>query len=384
MAQRSRRGGRIIIYLALILILVVVLAYLFLRGSLNLGGVGLNPQAPANTTPVATQMAMVDIVVTTQHVPRGAVFTSDVLTTIKYPAQYDPGTFFNSVAEVTGKIAKVDLDAQVPLTKSLVVDSGSINAQEIPAGMVAISIPLKNRISAISYAPQAGDHVNILAAMTFVDLDTNFQTILPDNVGQVVAPNAGGAAPVTPPELTAKVTTGASTGADGLTTGSNVQGNAVLDPTLQQPIYTYPSESQRPRLVSQTLVQDAIVLGVGNFLTAAQLTAATAPTPTPVASATVVPVSTFTYPDTITVIVAPQDAVTLNYLIYSGAELTLVLRGTGDSQRVQTEAVTLQYLMDQYNIPLPAKLPYGTQPRTDMATPIAPLQLDPRYDIPVP
>ena len=242
--------------------------------------------------------------------------------------------------------------------------------------MVAISIPLRDRISSISYAPQAGDHINIIAAFTIVDLNSNTQTVLPDKVGQVTAPSAGGATAVTPPELTVKVATDAD----------NTQGSAVLDPSLNQPIYTYPSESQRPRLVSQTLIQDAAVLGVGDFLLPGQ-TAAIAE-PTPVATPTGQPVAATTqktttvFPDTITIIVSPQDAVTLNYLIYAGAELTLVLRGTGDTQRVQTEAVTLQYLMDQYNIPLPAKLPYGTEPRTDRAVPINPLQLDPRYAIP--
>ena len=232
--------------------------------------------------------------------------------------------------------------------------------------------------------------------MTFIDLNNNFQSILPDDVGSVVAPSAGGITPATPPDLSAKVTTGSypngvpCTNLDPVSDlCPNSQGNAVLDPTLQQPIYTYPSESQRPRLVSQTLIQDVAVLGVGNFMTAAQQAQAVNPTPTAVPNVTPTPgaapaTAAIIYPDTITVIVAPQDAVTLNYLIYSGAELTLVLRGAGDSQRVQTEAVTLQYLMDQYNIPLPAKLPYGTQPRTDMSTPNAPLQLDPRYDIPVP
>jgi pilus assembly protein CpaB len=58
-------------------------------------------------------------------------------------------------------------------------------------------------------------------------------------------------------------------------------------------------------------------------------------------------------------IVTPQDAITLNYVINSGAQLTLALRSAGDDTRVQTEAVTLQFLLDQYNIPVPAKLPFG-------------------------
>jgi pilus assembly protein CpaB len=57
--------------------------------------------------------------------------------------------------------------------------------------------------------------------------------------------------------------------------------------------------------------------------------------------------------------------VTLNFLIYSGAEITLALRSAGDDTQTLTDAVTLQYLMDVYRIPLPAKLPYGLEPRID-------------------
>jgi pilus assembly protein CpaB len=72
----------------------------------------------------------------------------------------------------------------------------------------------------------------------------------------------------------------------------------------------------------------------------------------------------------ITLIVSPQDAVTLNYLIYGGAQLTLVLRNPRDADVNATEAVTLSYLLDQYNIPIPVKLPYGFQPAvTSLAPP---------------
>ncbi len=68
-------------------------------------------------------------------------------------------------------------------------------------------------------------------------------------------------------------------------------------------------------------------------------------------------------PDIITLVVTPQDAVTLNYLVYNGAQLSLAMRAAEDDSRVDIEAVTLQYLLDEYNIPVPAKLPFGTQPR---------------------
>ena len=75
-------------------------------------------------------------------------------------------------------------------------------------------------------------------------------------------------------------------------------------------------------------------------------------------------------PDVITLIVSPQDAVTLNYLIYGGAQLTLALRNPRDTNTAGTEAVTLSYLLDQYSIPIPVKLPYGFQPPvTQLAAP---------------
>jgi pilus assembly protein CpaB len=66
-----------------------------------------------------------------------------------------------------------------------------------------------------------------------------------------------------------------------------------------------------------------------------------------------------------TLIVNPQDAVTLNYLVTVNAQLTLALRGAGDLQSITTQSVSLQFVMDQKNIQLPAKLPYGIEPRID-------------------
>jgi pilus assembly protein CpaB len=73
-------------------------------------------------------------------------------------------------------------------------------------------------------------------------------------------------------------------------------------------------------------------------------------------------------PDIITLIVSPQDSITMSYLVYTGAKITMTLRKATDESRVATEAATLQFLLSQYNIPVPAKLPYATQPRTDELT----------------
>jgi pilus assembly protein CpaB len=245
----------------------------------------------------------------------------------------------------------------------------------IPRGMVAVSIPI-TRLSSVTFAPQRGDHVNVLATLLFMDLDANFQTILPNSSGGVLA--AGNTFLQGPSNVAADQS--ATNKSDPLVNtlalqsipSAGVIGRTEEDPAYKSPFYVIPSEKQRARLVSQTLIQDAIVLQMGDFPTEkakatpvpTEAAPGLPPTPTPpvetvVAAATPAPV------DVITLIVSPQDAVTLNYLIYGGAKLTLVLRGSGDDSRVQTEAVTLQFLMDQYKVPIPAKLPYGVEPRVD-------------------
>jgi pilus assembly protein CpaB len=158
--------------------------------------------------------------------------------------------------------------------------------------------------------------------------------------------------------------------------GASEQGRPENDPLLNETFYILPSETQRPRLVSQTLIQNVIVLQMGNFLTPAEKAALEATQPA--ATATPEPGSEQAQqqeaptptpkpapPDVITLIVTPQDAVTLNYLIYGGAQITLALRNPRDSEVAATEAVTLSYLLDQYNIPIPVKLPYGFQPAVE-------------------
>jgi hypothetical protein len=239
---------------------------------------------------------------------------------------------------------------------------------------VAVSIPI-SRLSSISYAPQRGDHVNVIVTMLFVDLDPSWQTKLPNWTGNVIGPSGGGV-----------LEDGTSLTIEDVTTllaqpfrGPSEQGRAETDQLMNQTLYILPSEPQRPRLVSQTLIQDVIVLQMGNFLTPAEKTAleATAPAPTatpepgaeqPQAQAPT-PTPMPAPPDVITLIVSPQDAVTLNYLVYSGAQLTLALRNPNDALADGTEAVTLSYLLDQYNIPIPVKLPYGSEPSVDALVP---------------
>jgi pilus assembly protein CpaB len=248
--------------------------------------------------------------------------------------------------------------------------------------MVAVSIPI-NRLSSVSYAPQSGDHVNVIASLLLVDMDTDWQSITPNHSAAVLGVGPG-------------VITGSGDEEGSTTSSANVElqkitaqiiaageasviGRADIDPLLEQTFYIVPSERQRPRLVSQTLIQDAIVLRVGDFPVGGEdepesagldESAEVADTPENIpAEQTETTTPEPKLPDLITLIVTPQDAVTINYLIYSGAQLTLALRSAGDDTRVQTEAATLDYLLTQYNVPVPVKLPYGMEPRVDQLLP---------------
>lgn len=370
----GRRRGRAIIYIALILILLVVLLAVLLRFNpfaSNGGPVAATDNNVAQPTPTQVQ-DVVNIVVTTQDVTRGQELNDDLLALVAIPrADYTDGVFYKTKEELVSARAKYDLKAHTPLTNALLVttaSTGSTPAFEIPAGKVAISVPV-SQLSSVSYGLQKGDHVNVLVSLLLLDLDTNWQTKLPNRTGMVVAPGTVGK-DATQTNVTASLSSGADYTNNG--TGFSYLGRIEIDPTLNNPVYVVQSESQRPRMVSQTLIQDAIVLQVGNF---EQDTAAPQNTETNVAGATTEttevqqgepqPTPAPTIPDVATLIVEPQDAVTINYLMLAGANLNLVMRSAGDTTAKNTEAVTLQFIMDQYRIPNPAKLPYGLEPRMD-------------------
>jgi Flp pilus assembly protein CpaB len=393
------RRGRIFFYLAFILILALVAAVVIWQKYLQ------TPEptvAGADSTPVPAVQTM-DVVVVTQHIPRGGVVEPELLGVIPIQQELFMQGMFSNVDDVVGRQAKFDLDAGIPLTEGMLVESaeqlsttGSNAALSIPRGMVAVSIPV-SRLSSVSYAPQAGDHVNVIATMMFSDLDSDFQTLLPNSSSAVMGPGpgiligvgTGESSSATLEKEISKITTQNVAGGQTATLG-----RAEIDPVLGQTFYAIPSERQRPRIVSQSFLQDAVVLRLGDFPLDTQKQEMTPqqPMPTPEGGEEFQDTSMQSEqttigaepvkPDIVSLIVSPQDAVTLNYMIFSGAQLTLALRSSGDDTRVETEAVTLQFLLDQYNIPVPVKLPYGMEPRIDEL--VAPTLLNDLAPTPIP
>lgn len=345
------RTGLVVIMVAFILLIIVGALYWFVI-------------RPTSTTPTPTegaqipQQELVSIVISAQAIPRGKEITADLLTTIKLPKEEVPiDTFYNDIVEVVGKKVKYNIDARVPITRSLVMEemAGSLASADIPAGMTAFSIPITAE-TAVSYGVQQWDHVMVNACVMMVDLDPNYQTMSPNYTAPVIGPYTD---PVT----------GITQVGVGIVNGgaASVQGRFEVDPALNQPVYVVPSElTQRPRLVCQMVIADAVVLKVGSYeATTTEPVAADAPIVEVAPDGTVVNETTTAtpIPQSVTLIVNPQDTVILNYLLLSGAKISLALRGAGDSQAIITDPVTLQYIMDAKNFPLPAKLPYGMEPR---------------------
>ncbi|MCW5875783.1 MAG: hypothetical protein KIS85_02765 [Anaerolineales bacterium] len=346
------RLGRVLIIVSIILILALLALYAFL----NLGLTGNGQQAEIQTT---------DIVIVVQPIGRGSEITAEALGYLAYPTQHTSANMLTDINQAVGRLARYDLEPDQPLLVNMVVNTveevatgGSDTSLAIPSGMVAFPIPI-DRFSSLAYGLQAGDHVNVIVTLLLTELDPNTQTRLPNHAALLLPPGesvvvAGEgtesqSVQTVPETLSAQVVPGQI---------PVPYGQLIMDEVSGQPFYVVPSENQRPRLVSQTLLQNIVILHVGDFA------------PQQVADPsgegqTVI----FTPPDLLTLIVTPQDAVTLNYLLFAGGELTLALRSSTDDSTASTEAVTLEYLLSSYNIPVPSKLPFGLEPRIESLIP---------------
>lgn len=338
------RRARILIFLVLIVVIGLALLY-FAYTQFGGGRVGQ-----------PTQAALTQVYFAAQNIPQGTKITREMLGTFSIPPENVADVMFTVGEEnaLVGQTARFTLDQGVVITSSMVgagpVEiSGPSWAVQIPSGMVAAAIPA-NRLGLVGYGVNDGAHVNVNACMLFVDIDPAFQTVIPNFTAVLTGPFA-------PAEGAPTISVGIAGGGD-----ASKQGRVELDPTLQQPVYTVPSEAQRPRLVCQMILQDVVVLKLGNFALAA-------PSPEPNATPSPAQAQQLTNPDIVTLMVNPQDSISLNYFVYSGAMLSMSLRNPNDTSRFAAESATLTSLLTQYNISLPSKLPYAMQPRVDVLIP---------------
>jgi len=356
------RRGRLFILIAIIILLGVAAAYFLLQG-----GDGPGPEP----TPVGyVPPDMVYVAVAAQDMPRGSVIPDDGVVFQPMPADLVVETMLAGTNEqdirnrVIGRRARMEIARGVPITERMITEetgdllgAGSDASIAIPQGYTAITIPM-NRYSGVAYALRPGDAVDVIITLMMVDLDEDFQTRLPNLIAPIMAP--GGTEEFPALSLTGSVVPVSELG--------SVFGRVEIEPELNIPMHLIPQGLPRQRLVTQRLVAGATVLHVGTFSwedvlggeSAAvpveeQGIGATAPEEGEPVQAPPPP------PDLVTVIVTPQDALALNWATHIGADLILTLRAPGDLTVTETNSVTMQYLIDNYNIAIPSKLPYGTE-----------------------
>lgn len=390
-----RRGRLILIFLLFILLVVLCLA-LFWR--FQSGGQQAQPGQPQEE---AVPAETIEVVVAAQDIRRGQRITEEMVTTAPMPVDMVIETQILNVEEAIGKLAARDLPRGIFLTKGDLVDTaeeipatGSVAALQIPAGRVAITIPI-SRLTSVAYAVRPGDRVGILVTLPFVDLDPDFQSRLPNISGSVIQ----NALIIGSPTATQPTGQPAATGEGGAQfvggetietlVVQSVPGNAPIGKIEDQgdfTMYALPSEPSRVRMVTQMIVSDAIVLYVGTFPwqkpealearkaveEAAEQQVPEIEQPAPPPEAEPKP------PDVITLIVEPQDALTLKYLMDRKMFFTLVLRSVNDEGTITTDPVTLNYILEQYNLVVPSKQLFDLEPRVDkVEVPLLPNDMPP-------
>ena len=357
-----------------VLLIILILVVLVLGGgALILVSSPNAPAAPANTGAsqnqvvgnTATPIVLVQVIVAIQELPRGIKIPRDGLDVRNFPQDAVPSYAIGfdkdhpetAYAQIVGKIARNDIAREQPILSTMLVDDltqiakeGSDAAAVIPQNLRAIAIPI-DQISSVAYALRAGDYVDVIGSFVFVDVDQTSQSRTPNNQAFITIRQDG-----------------------TLEISSPIPGRLEQSSFSQYPLIINPTESQRPRLATQTIVQSALVIHVGQFPLSGNLigntptplaTATTADTggntPTPAAGPpTLTPTSAS--PTVVTLAVTPQDAVTLAWMMDSQVPMTLTLRSTLNQTRQPTTEVTLRYIVENYQVNEAPALPYSLEP----------------------
>jgi Flp pilus assembly protein CpaB len=353
--ENAMRRGRTILIILLVVVVVIVggvLAFRLLSGTA--GG-----QTEATPTP---EVRFVEVIVAGQNISPGPQIEEGSLSTMRIPETDKVEGYITDRNLVVGKFAKIQILQGWPIMTTMLSDTPGISnlpgspwASQIPSQLTAVAMPI-SRLNSAAFGIRDNDFVNVIVTMLLVDVDASYQTVLPNYTAAVTG---AGAMPDMLPVLTVQIGSGGA---------ASTQGRTELDPTLNNAIYVVPSELQRPRMVTQMIMQNIQVLHVGTFPPPGEATETPVATPggtTPGSGAQAQQAQVYR-PDIITLMVTPQDAVVLTYLVYSGSQITLTLRNPADFEfKTTTDAATLQYLLSQYDITVPAKLPYSLQPRID-------------------
>jgi Flp pilus assembly protein CpaB len=310
------------------------------------------------------------VVIALQDLPRGFRLTEQFISgdapavgVVCWPANVIPvpQNSFEKVEDVRNQLARTDIPIESPVLSTQLVadlialgDVGSDAALLLPAGRVAISMPLDaSGIGSMAHGLKHGDYVDVILSFLFIEVDETFQTRQPNQISIISRDEAG-----------------------LLVFSEPLEGRPEPSTLSSLGVLVSPSEQQRPRLVTQRTVTGAQVIHVGFFPPDGKIVGVMSPeppeTPTPApvqegqqqatAAPTVEP--TPNLPIIITLAVEPQDALVLTWALDAQIPVTYALRSNADKtiEPPPTTAVTLQYLIENYDIPPAPILPYALEP----------------------
>jgi pilus assembly protein CpaB len=298
------------------------------------------PAVDGGPTPAPTAaIETVQIVLAAQNIPRGRVITRDAVKLAEWPKTSLPPGTFTALEEVENLIARTDILFNQPIMDVMLTNQrdqltarGSDAALLIPPDRRAVAVPI-DQLAGVGYALQPGDHVDVLVSLWLVDADRDGQY----------------AAYLFNRDLSDEL----------------IAAGSPPDVAVQQAIQLTTRNDSFPRLSSQMILQDLEVLSVGEWRAPTPIPkftpGAEQPTPVPTAPGApgATPTATPPRPNVAILVVAPQQALILQWLRESDAIIDLALRGTQDRAPVDTSTVTLQYLFDNFNVTLPPKLDFS-------------------------
>ena len=239
------RGGRMLVILGIIVLVgaVAVVALLLIRGRQETPGLpDLTPEGGEAEQYIPLEGM---VVVAAQNIQRGTKIASDTVRLAPWPEDFVPEGALTSVEDAVDRIARVDIVLEMPILEGMITGEpgdlaamGSDVALQIPPGKVAYALAVAGN-SSVAWAIQAGDHVDVIISLLVVELDEEFQTALPNTASCVQPPEGEGCQ-------------------------SGVMGRLEVLPNGWVVNLT-PAEDQRPRMVTQLTVQDALVLRVGDW-----------------------------------------------------------------------------------------------------------------------
>ncbi|WP_420629278.1 SAF domain-containing protein [Candidatus Leptofilum sp.] len=344
------------------------------------------PGAPApdgleSDEPAETVQPLVEVVVSLQTVPRGHQMTEDILALDMRPIDTVGNNVITSIEEAENLFARTDIYQGETLTYDTLVDDITQVGLEsfgpsslIPPGYVAQSVPM-NRLTGVAYGVSEGDYVDIMVTFLFRQIDEEFQTYLPNNAAfyleeQIEAIEALGAGDV--------LTT---------TTGLIIFPVEPVGRFEELPTgdlaHIFPNEEDiapRPVPVSM-IIQNARVIQVGQYSlpgNPADLVPTPTPEPaeegepTPTPPPALAPTATPPPPDVIVVALQPQQQLLLRYAVEVNAQVFFALRGVNDGQLYSVENMTLDFLLERFNVEIPPNLGYSVESTVIQITPTPP------------